>query len=193
MTSHYYCIQNNEILAREFRDHWGLDPLASIPDSKHRSFTLASKYDVEIESEMQEVQQCAQQLHENLSSVKNETLLAAAILKLFLQDLVGRGSRQANILDKALDLEHPTTIKVVKRWAKSLAFFLVVMSNIFMVYMCMLYAYSKGSAWQRAFLLNYLFSLLTEILFNNVIEVIIRHVIVPLSIQKEASAAYKAL
>ena len=95
--------------------------------------------------ELEDVKQCSAEWISTLKTVPQATV-GVRLLQLFVQDLIGRSSRQASIFVNQLGVKQISEKRVVTWGMKCVAFTALCCLNCFFVYMCMLYGRSKGKA-----------------------------------------------
>jgi len=106
------------------------------------------------------------------------------LLKLFLLDLLGRTTPQAKILENKLNGSVISDKRLVSWGLKCVTMTMLVLFNLFCLYICLLYGLDKGQAWQRSWALNSAINFLVEIVFNQVTEVLILDFGIPYSISQ---------
>jgi hypothetical protein len=123
----------------------------------------------------------------------SEAAEGCELLKLFFVDLLGRTSSQARILENNLNCYIIRDKRVVSWSIKCMTVTMLVCTNIFFLYSCLLYGNEKGRAWQNAWLLNSVVNILIEIFFNNVTEAIVISFAIPETIFIQATAVKQTI
>ena len=83
------------------------------------------------------------------------------ILNLFIADLIGRGSRKAQVMMNQID---PFNTRMVVSWGmKMVVLALVLLANATCIFVCMLYGREKGPIWQRGWIAACVMNLAADI------------------------------
>jgi hypothetical protein len=108
---------------------------------------------------------------------KPPRVIGIQILQLFVLDLLGRHSREAQIF--ANQRAAVKSKRVVGWYSKSLCIASLVAVNGYFVFMCMLYAESKGREWQVNWSITCMIYLLVDIFIKHVNIVYVIHYYIP--------------
>ena len=110
-------------------------------------------------------------------SGKPPKLIGIEILELFVQDLMGKESKPAKIFKK----QRASVLSklVVSVWLKALAILLILCLNGYFVFMCMLYADSKGRQWQRNWAMSCAVYVVVDVFVKNVHLVFLVYYFIP--------------
>ena len=126
-------------------------------------------------------------------SVHHYLSLRILCKQLFMMDLLGRDTHQARILETNMNCYVTDRTRVISWSVKCFIVSIFMMMNLVMVYGCILYGFSKGTAWQSAWMFSGIAIIAIEILFNNVTEAIVIYYAIPETIFREAVEAKKTL
>ena len=96
--------------------------------------------------ELEDVKKCSSEWISALKAAPQATV-GVRLLQLFVQDLIGRSTRQAGIFANQLGVQQISEKRVVTWGMKCLAFSGLFFINGLFIYMCMLYGRSKGDAY----------------------------------------------
>ena len=124
--------------------------------------------------------------------VTTEEQTGMEVLHLFIVNLLGRNSPAAKIFGSKLDEDFEET-KVVEYNKKILAGVVLVTLNVLFAYYSILYGSVRGEAWQMMYLGACLAQFFIEICFNETLECLWLHYIVPKLVAKEVIAAHQML
>ena len=134
-----------ETLLRNLRSH------AATLHHVHRDHFLAA-WQVEdatspiaLSQELEDVKKCSEKWKSELKGVPQSTV-GVRLLQLFVKDLIGRDSRQANIFENQLTVTNISEKRVVPWGIKCIAFTSLCCLNFYFIFSCMLYGHSKGNS-----------------------------------------------
>ena len=96
--------------------------------------------------ELEDVKKCSSKWISALKAAPQATV-GVRLLQLFVQDLIGRSTRQADIFVNQLGVQQISEKRVVTWGMKCVAFTCLFFINCFFIFMCMLYGRSKGDAY----------------------------------------------
>ncbi len=151
---------------QRFRSQWGLD--LSPEESFHIREAVSRELAEVVEESNHWIQVCRG---------KPLAFVGIKLLELFVQDLIGRRSRQAKIFAHEVN---PFTNSVVITWGvKCMVVSLLILINGYFIYSCMLYGKSKGLDWQRGWLIASMVNLFIDIFIKQVNITVVMHYFVP--------------
>ena len=104
--------------------------------------------------ELEDVKKCSAEWISTLKAAPQATV-GVRLLQLFVQDLIGRSTRQAHIFVNQLGVQQISEKRVVTWGMKCVAFTCLFFINCFFIYMCMLYGRSKGGVYILSLLCIY--------------------------------------
>jgi hypothetical protein len=107
------------------------------------------------------------------------------LLQLFILDLLGRRTNAALIFKEKFEEEFAHTHAV--------AVLLIVLGNVFFIYLTLLRAFVRGRAWQLQFLVAAAVQIAMEVALNQTLECIWLHYVVPSQVGREMRAAIRTL
>ncbi len=167
-------------LLTSFDNDWGV---MSMDDGVlHSKFCHDNKISLQIE--LDQTFRQSEKYNSTLKTLPN-TVFGTETMMLFCVDILGRNSRQSKILTNSLKSSVAFDTRLVKWWVKSAAVVLLVILNFGFFYFCLLYAFSKGLAWQYAWLENCIINIVIEVFFNNFTEILILRCIIPRTISSD--------
>lgn len=150
--------------------------------------------------ELQAVQRNIRQKEHKLRSA-SDIYVGMEIMHQFAIDLLGKGTPAAQIFETTLSEEydfflfittHFIRFKyswVVTKTFKVLAWFLLVLINLFFVYFCLLRAMTRDLSWQRSYMVACVVQLIIEILIFESLECMWIHFAIPNIVADEVEEA----
>jgi hypothetical protein len=161
---------------------WGLDPTGEFIKREVLTWTGFHHVDaaLNIKNEIISVTKESCRASEELKFATDEHI-GITLLHLFVLDVLGRHTAAARIFESKT-AEDFNRIRVVTRTSKMMAWLAVIFMNLIFVTFTVLRAYQRGNSWQRAFVLGCVIQILVEVLFNETIEVVWVHLLVPASV-----------
>ena len=139
-----------------------------------------------LDDELHDVKALADYWAEELKG-KPSVYTGVKVLELFVMDLIGRHSHEADIFSNQVN---PFTDTVVVPWGlKCLAMSVLLMVNGYFIFSCMLYGKSQGLVWQRGWLIGSLVNLLLDIFIKQVNIVVVVYYFIPNMILQRALTA----
>lgn len=118
----------------EFLGEWSADAAVAADVASLRS---------ELESALEEVKKCSAEWIASLKEAP-QSVVGVRMLQLFVQDLMGRSTREANIFLNQLTVNQIEERPVAAWGIKCLAFSFLVCLNCYFIFACMLYGKNKG-------------------------------------------------
>ena len=97
-----------------------------------------------LEEELQEVIKASEEWKKSLKDTPPATR-GIRLLQLFVQDLIGRKSRQAKVFGNQLEEQHLEEKRVMSLGAKALAMTAIILMNLYFIFSCMLYGRRNGN------------------------------------------------
>jgi hypothetical protein len=123
----------------------------------------------------------------------NRGMCGAELMKMYFMDMMGTSSEHSHILAQTI-AEHVLQQKRTVTWSmKCLVVCVLVLLNLFFLYVCLLYAAQRDSAWQRAWVLNSLLNVFVELIFAPMLETFVLCVLVPATIVDSVEEARKEI
>jgi uncharacterized membrane protein (DUF485 family) len=139
----------------------------------HESHTITIILD-ELETVQHEVELSLQALRCAVSDEQR----GIEILNLFILDLLGRDTPEANIYREKTDEDY-TSLKLVSKTEKLACALGLFVLNAFFVYFALLRGYQKGLKWQKAYLMTCIFEVIADILMFQTCECLYVNVFLP--------------
>ena len=96
-----------------------------------------------LKEELREVKEAAEEWKEKLKTTP-PAVVGIRLLRLFVEDMMGRQSRQARVFVNHLEQQQLEDKLVMSLGVKALAFSMIVLLNLFFIFTCMLYGRSNG-------------------------------------------------
>jgi hypothetical protein len=173
-------VPSNEV--DSFDAAWGIDPTGEFVKRDVLTWTGFHHVDaaLNIKNEIALVNKESSRMSEDLKVATDEHI-GVALLHLFILDVLGRQTAAARIFESKA-AEDFNRIRVVTRTNKMLSWLAVILMNLIFITFTVLRAYQRGDSWQRAFVLGCVIQILVEVLFNETIEVVWVHLLVPASV-----------
>ena len=117
---------------------------------KHKEFLAQWPIDNEqamtaLEEELNEVQKASEDWKKTLKQAP-PAAQGIRLLQLFVQDLIGRKSRQSQVFGNHLEEQQLEEKMVMSLGAKALAMATIVLMNLYFVFSCMLYGRTNGES-----------------------------------------------
>ena len=113
---------------KQFIEHWPIDNVPAM---------------VKLEEELQDVIKVSEEWKTTLKRTPPATR-GIRLLQLFVQDLIGRKSRQALVFVNHLEEQQLEEKMVMSLGAKALAFAAIIIMNLYFIFSCMLYGRNNG-------------------------------------------------
>ena len=104
-----------------------------------------------LNEEFKEVTKASEQWEKNLKQTPPATQ-GIRLLQLFVQDLIGRKSRQARVFVNHLEKQQLEEKMVMSLGAKALAMTAIILVNLYFIFSCMLYGRTNGNSFFSVFL-----------------------------------------
>jgi hypothetical protein len=111
-------------------------------------------------------------------SAVNDEQRGIDMLHLFILDLLGRDTAEANIYREKVDEDY-TSMRIVGISHKVLCAFILIVLNVFFIYFAMLRGYQKGINWQQTYLRTCVIQLIVDILIFQTCECLYVNVFLP--------------
>ena len=116
-----------------------------------------------VQEELETVVKVSQEWKETLKRAPPAST-GIRLLQLFVQDLIGRKSRQARVFVNHLEEQQLEEKMVMSLGAKALAFAAIILMNLYFIFSCMLYGRNNG--WYRCSLFLTVFHFISSIQFQ---------------------------
>ena len=142
-------------------------------------------------SEILEIQQESSKIFERIKDSPTH-ILGAEMMKLFMQDLLGRKTPAAKIFETAMEA-NLKSVRVVSRPLKYTMIFFVICINIYFCFATLQYSKGKSKDWQLIWLRTVLVNLGVDVVFNCLTEALFLKYLVPRSISSETYEMKKKL
>ena len=171
-----------------FDRQWGIDPTGEFVRLERVGFCVTTKIGAKetISREIDAVKKISFLKIEKLK-LASDAHAGLEILHLFVLDLLGRDTSAARIFEQKSEEDFKRT-KVVSGFGKAVAAAVLLVMNIFFAYYSALYGFTKGLAWQRAYLFACITQLFVEIFINETLEVVWMNFFVPTLVAEEVQA-----
>ncbi|RYH15839.1 hypothetical protein EON65_31040, partial [archaeon] len=144
-----------------------------------------------IQRDLEEVQRDSRRTYEELLR-QTSAERGFEILLQFVQDVLGRKSAAARIYSMKMDMEY-AKVESTSMWVKVCITAFLLCLNGFFFYFTLLRGISKGSAWQRSYVVAWIVQLSLDGCFFETMEIVWFHYFIPSLAKDEVKRAQKVL
>jgi hypothetical protein len=113
-----------------------------------------------------------------LKNIADDEHQGMEILNVFILDLLGRDTPEANIYREKINEDYKT-MRVVSKAHKCVSALMLFALNVFFIYFAMLRGYQKGFNWQKAYLITCVLEVIADVLVFQTAECLYVNVFLP--------------
>jgi hypothetical protein len=155
-----------------FDKGWG------IVTTNGRDFKIDQHHLMEFEALLTSAGEGVDKMLEVMASATEEAA-GAMLLRVFYADLLGNNTFSSKILQHQFECDDIKEATVVNFSMKVVAISFVSVANLYFMYTCLLYSFTKGGMWQMAWLSNAAFTVFATVFFYDLVTALIINFLIP--------------